>query len=536
VNPIQVIDGKYQIVRQLGEGGMGAVYEARHLGTGRRVAVKVIVSEALMKNSDMVARFQREARAAGSIESQHIAHILDTGFDRENGYPYMVMEYLQGEDVSQAIARLGPIHPDLALRIVGQACIGLQRAHEAGVTHRDIKPANLYIAQQDGGDVLVKLLDFGIAKVKIDQMMGAENAALTRTGSMLGSPLYMSPEQAKGSKTADHRTDVWSLGVVLYEALSGITPHGHCETLGGLILAICSEEPRVVQDHAPWVAPEVAAIVHRALAIDVNRRFQSAGEMGAAIRGLLPNGQAIHTGMITPLAPNLRAMVAPRLATTAPAAGITAPHLAGAITGAGSTTPGTNTAAGFSQSHATSPKRSALPAVLATLLVVGGGGFGAYHFLLAKHQEPAATVASAAVVPPSPSASATAPPQTPDLPKLVRLAIVAPTDTKVEIDDAAAQVTDGGVDLTGALGSTHHVKLSRGKVTTAADVAITNDGAIPSKIELGTSPAAPLRAGLAVAIPPKTGAPPQGGANPAPPPATPRPTPPTQPQVSRDFN
>jgi serine/threonine-protein kinase len=160
-----VIDGKYQIIRQLGEGGMGAVYEARHMGTGRRVAVKVIVGEALAKSADIVARFRREAMASGSIESQHIAQVLDTGVDAQSGSPYMVMEMLVGEDVQQAIRRVGPFAPELALRVVAQACLGLHKAHEAGVVHRDIKPANLYIARRDGGDLVVKLLDFGIAKV-----------------------------------------------------------------------------------------------------------------------------------------------------------------------------------------------------------------------------------------------------------------------------------------------------------------------------------------------------------------------------------
>jgi hypothetical protein len=517
---------------------MGAVYEARHTGTGRRVAVKVIVSEALLKNTAMVARFQREARAAGSIESQHIAHVLDTGFDREHGFPYMVMEYLQGEDVSQCIERNGPIHPDLALRIVGQACIGLQRAHDAGVTHRDIKPANLYLAEQDGGDILVKLLDFGIAKVKMEQMTSAENASLTRTGSMLGSPLYMSPEQAKGAKTADHRTDIWSLGVVLYEALTGLTPHGHCDTLGGLILAICSEEPRLVQDHAAWVAPEVAAVVHKALAIDVSRRFQSAGEMGAAIRALLPHGQQIQAGMLAPLPPTFLAMVAPRLATTGPAFDISAPGSpTNAITGAGTSMPGGTTAGGLAQSRATPPRRSAVvPLALGALVLVGGGGVGAYHFLGAK-PAPLSSAGSTTVAPPSAAAaSATSPTVAPDAPKTVRLAIVAPADAKVEIDGVAAQVTDGGVDVSGTLGSSHHVKLTRGKVTTLADVAITNDGAIPSKLELGVAPPAPIK-GVAAGGQPTVKPPTAAGSPPpaSPPPAATKP-PSTQPQVSRDFN
>jgi eukaryotic-like serine/threonine-protein kinase len=559
VSPIKIIDGKYEIVRQLGEGGMGAVYEARHKGTGRRVAVKVIVSEELLKDNDMVKRFQREARATGSIESQHIAHVLDTGVDHERGYPYLVMEYLRGQDISQAIQRIGHISPDLALRITAQACIGLQRAHEAGVTHRDIKPANLYLAEQDGGEVFVKLLDFGIAKINIEKMMSAESAALTRSGAMLGSPLYMSPEQAKGSKSIDHRTDLWSLGVVLYQALSGVTPYGHCDTLGGLLFAICSEEPRIVQDYAPWVAPEVADVVRRALTIDPAHRFQSAEEMGSAIRALLPHGRSIQTEMFTPLAPHLRSIVAARLTVSpsAPPPGRVSGQLAQqgelatTTTAAGAPVPATNTASGLAQSHASAPRRpSAVPvalAGLATLVIFGGGGFGAWHLL---HKPPPpldTTVASVAIQPPQAlAAAASSPPSNaPEPPKPVRLAIKAPADAKVEIDEVTTPVSHGGVDLTGTLGSTHHVKLSRGKQVTVADVAITNDGAIPPTLELEAAPPISPIGAPPAAQPPRRAAPVLAGAAPAgaSPAATPavqpgaaRTSTPAQPQVARDFN
>ncbi len=297
---LPIIDGKYQLVRQLGEGGMGAVYEARNRGTGGRVAIKVIAGEALARSGEIVARFRREAMASGAIESQYIAHVIDTGVDPGTGSPYMVMELLSGEDLEHAIRRLGPLPPELALRICAQACLGLQKAHEAQVVHRDIKPANIYLTARDGGEIVAKVLDFGIAKVKMGELAG-EAKALTRTGSMLGTPLYMSPEQALAKKTIDHRTDLWSLGAVLYEALCGATPHAHAQTVGELVMSICSQPPRPIQEVAPWVRPEVAAIVHRALAMDPDGRFATAEEMFRAISALLPNGYGLHTSMFVPL-------------------------------------------------------------------------------------------------------------------------------------------------------------------------------------------------------------------------------------------
>jgi eukaryotic-like serine/threonine-protein kinase len=311
----QVLDGRYRILREIGQGGMGAVCEAVHLGTDRLVAVKVILNQELARNEQAIERFQREAKAAGRIDTQHIGQVLDTGIDRALDMPYLVMELLNGEDLSQLLKRTGPLAPELALRIAAQACVGLGKAHEAGVVHRDIKPANVFLARRDRGEVVVKLLDFGVAKVKLDTGLGAEEGAkeLTRTGFVLGSPLYMSPEQAKGLKTLDGRTDLWSLGITLYRALAGKTPFQQLDTIGQLILAICTQTAPPIQDIAPWVPAEVAALLHRALMPDADARFQSAAAMLDAVTRLLPrDGGFIHEDMLRPVPPELRATVAPR--------------------------------------------------------------------------------------------------------------------------------------------------------------------------------------------------------------------------------
>ncbi len=310
MTPGETIDGKYQIARRLGQGGMGEVYEARHTGTGRRVAVKVVFGESLAENDEVVARFQREARAAGAIESQHVVQVLDTGFDPRSGHPYLVMEYLTGRDLQATLAELGPMPQELALRIVAQVCLGLIRAHGAGVVHRDIKPANVFLTRLDGGEVVAKLLDFGIAKMKMENFSTVDGMSLTRAGSLLGSPYYMSPEQAKGAKHIDARADVWSLGIVLYELLAGVTPFDAYDTLGSLIIAICSQQPPALQDRAPWVGPEVAGIAHRAISPDPAYRFQSVQEMLTAIQSLLPAGHSINEGMLVPLSIEGRRLVA----------------------------------------------------------------------------------------------------------------------------------------------------------------------------------------------------------------------------------
>jgi serine/threonine-protein kinase len=303
----QQIDGKYVITSVLGSGAMGAVYEARNVATGRTVAIKVIQS-GLGTDPALVARFQREARAAGAIESTHIAQVLDAGQDRTNDAPYLVMELLKGEDLDTLVRRLGTMRYGLALRIIAQALAGLEKAHGVGVVHRDIKPANLYIAAGDAGQRVVKLVDFGIAKVKDE--LAASNHALTQTSALLGSPLYMSPEQAKASKKVDARADLWSLGIVLYQLLTGKAPHAHAESLTELLLAICTEDIKPVQQQAPWVPAPVAEIVERALRLDPSKRFDSARQMRDAIAAIVPDWHVLGEAMLTPLTAEERSFIA----------------------------------------------------------------------------------------------------------------------------------------------------------------------------------------------------------------------------------
>ncbi|MEZ4297237.1 MAG: protein kinase [Polyangiaceae bacterium] len=307
-----LIGGKYRVVKRLGQGAMGSVFEA-HDPAGQRVAVKVIMTE-LANNATLLGRFEREARSVAEIDTPHIVRVLDAGTDAESGLPFMVMELLEGEDLDQVMRSLGPLHPDLALRVAAQASLAMRDAHQARILHRDIKPANLYLAKNAGTRV-VKLLDFGVAKVRPEiTRSNAETAGLTRTGSMLGSPLYMSPEQARGYKDIDFRADLWSLGVVLYKMLCGRAPHDETEELGELIILICTEPPPPIQDIAPWVAPEIAAVVHRALRFSPAERFGSAAEMYTALIQLLPGGDTIAESILRPMSAAERSMVAPRLA------------------------------------------------------------------------------------------------------------------------------------------------------------------------------------------------------------------------------
>ena len=492
----QIIDGKYQVVRLLGQGGMGAVYEAQHLGTGRRVALKVIVAEALARGgSDVFARFEREARASGSIDSEHVVQVLDTGVDPVSKNPYMVMELLAGEDVQQLVARLGALAPDLALRICAQACVGLGRAHQAGIVHRDIKTANIFLSRSDRGEALVKLLDFGIAKVRSDQFGTGENHALTRTGSMMGSPLYMSPEQARGSKAVDARSDIWSMGVVMYEVLTGATPNGHCETIGDLIIAICSERTRPLQDRAPWVAPQIAAIVHKALASNPEKRFQTTAEMHAAIVSLLPSGLWIGEQALTPMPVALRSHVAARYVMQA------SPDSSGRISPFAATADPTTTrladdgtALGAGQitgAQALPRQRSAWPWTLLVAAAASIAGGVTFYRLRAPHlqhvtSDTAAAVAPSASIAAPTSASSAAAPES----RTVLLA-VGPSDAKIEIDGVSVPIRDGKVGVSGATGTVHHVRVFVGSRETKADVTIAETGAVPARVD--APPQAPTR-------------------------------------------
>ncbi len=303
----RTLDRKYALGRLLGKGGMGEVYEAEHLGTGRRVAVKLIRGRVLELGPEAEGRFRREARAAAGTRSPHIVEVLDSGEDAATGDLYLVMEHLRGEDLQRLVDRVGPLAPDVALRIAAQALAGLGRLHDAGTVHRDVKPANLFLAQGDDGEVTVKLLDFGIAKVTHEPLRAALTAGLTRTEGMLGSPLYMSPEQMTDGKRVDGRADLWSLGSALYCALAGSAPMAHVANVFELLPAIRGSGAPPLRGRAPWVPAAVEAVVHRALAVDVEKRYPSAAAMLEAIRALLPEGAGLREEMLAGVSPEARA-------------------------------------------------------------------------------------------------------------------------------------------------------------------------------------------------------------------------------------
>ncbi len=277
---------------------MGSVYEAEQIDTGCHVAVKVLSGAGAAQNPSLVARFALEARAAGQLETPHVVRVLDAGVDAALAVPFMAMELLHGDDVQALMLERGALAPDVAVRIVAQACLGLAEAHEAGVVHRDIKSANLFLARGEGEAITVKIVDFGLAKASFGAGSVQGEGGLTRTGTILGSPLFMAPEQARGARDADARSDLWSMGVVLFHLLTGRIPHEEIDGLGELLITICSDAPPRVRDFAPWVSEEIDAIVDRALRLDPRERYQRADDMLDALFRLLPAGSAVTQSML----------------------------------------------------------------------------------------------------------------------------------------------------------------------------------------------------------------------------------------------
>jgi eukaryotic-like serine/threonine-protein kinase len=233
-----VLAEKYRIERILGVGGMGVVVQATHLDLEQRVAIKWMLSQ-VSSHGESVGRFLREGKAAARLTSEHVARVMDVG-RLDGGEPYMVMEYLQGQDLSNVIKTEGPRQPELAVDYVLQACEAIAEAHAQGIVHRDIKPSNLFLTRRADGTPLVKVLDFGISK--LSSKPGEEAvASMTSTTALLGSPAYMSPEQMRSAKNVDTRCDIWALGMVLYELLAAAPPF-EAETLAGLIAAITSAD------------------------------------------------------------------------------------------------------------------------------------------------------------------------------------------------------------------------------------------------------------------------------------------------------
>lgn len=271
-----VIAGKYRVECVLGQGGMGVVVQAVHLQLDQRVAIKFLLGGALQKEA--VVRFAREARAAVRIKSEHVAQVLDVG-SLEDGTPYMVMEYLEGCDLSAYVERRGALPIPEAVEIVLQACEALADAHLLGIVHRDLKPANLFMTLRRDGSRCVKLLDFGISKVH-DPDRGTLD--MTKTATVMGSPFYMSPEQMRSTRHVDARADIWSIGVILYEIVTGRVPFD-AETMPQLCGMILQEPPRSIRELRPDLPPAFEQVVLRCLEKDRDRRFLNVRELALAL-------------------------------------------------------------------------------------------------------------------------------------------------------------------------------------------------------------------------------------------------------------
>ncbi len=274
----QILAGKYRVERVLGSGGMGFVVAAWHLELEQRVAMKFLHPLAL-ERADTAERFRREARSAAKIRSEHVARVIDVGI-MEGGVPYMVMEYLEGHDISDEMAKVGMLPIEDAIDFVLQAIEALAEAHAAGIVHRDLKPANLFIATRADGSRIVKVLDFGISK----SLLGASVAelSLTRTSVLIGSPLYMSPEQMRSAKDVDTRTDIWSLGVILYEMITGQPPYTG-DSIPALCASLLSDTPTAMRSLRAEVPAELEEIINRCLAKDRNERFATVSELARAL-------------------------------------------------------------------------------------------------------------------------------------------------------------------------------------------------------------------------------------------------------------
>jgi serine/threonine-protein kinase len=273
-----VLLGRYRLDVKLGQGGMGTIWRAQHLVLNAPVAVKVI-DRTVIPDEETLSRFMREAQSAAALRSPHVVQILDYGIDGK--VPFMAMELLEGENLAQRIKRNKRLTPQDTARVLSHIGRAISRAHDAGIVHRDLKPENVFLVKNEDEEI-AKVLDFGVAKVERHAL---EEGTRTRTGSILGTPFYMSPEQAQGNRTVDSRTDLWAMGVIAFECLTGKRPF-YSDGLGDLVLAICVRD--IPQPSSIASVPiGFDAWWNRAVARDPEKRFQTAKELTDALRDAL---------------------------------------------------------------------------------------------------------------------------------------------------------------------------------------------------------------------------------------------------------
>ena len=391
LQPGTVLQGKYRVEHVLGEGGMGIVVAAIHLGLDQRVALKILRPE-LRRMPEVVERFQREARAASKIEGAHVAKVLDVGV-LDDGTPFMVMEHLEGNDLSSVRRNGRPLPPALAASYLIEACEAIVEAHGLGIIHRDIKPANLFLAKKRSGKTEIKVLDFGISKLGGPS---EPDSGLTGTDVAMGSAEYMSPEQMLSARDVDLRADIWSLGVCLYELCTARGPFSGA-SLGDTCAKVIHGAPAPPRSVAPQIPPALEAIILRCLDKDRTKRFASAADLAAALLPLTARPPDEAPRFSQPSSPQLAP--APRFSQPSlqppsaptPSAAPTLPRLP-----LGARTP------------------TITPPVLAGMLIVAVMIIGVAFALGRSHEAPAPAVASASPsAHPSASASASNRPRNP---------------------------------------------------------------------------------------------------------------------------
>ena len=402
--PGALLVGKFRLEEIIGYGGMGSVWRATHLGLSQEIAIK-LVSVDFAKSADALRRFDTEAKAAARIRSRHVPQVFDNGV-LDDGTPYLAMELLQGQTLFKRVHVQGPIPLPETVSILEQCCRALGRAHSLGIVHRDIKPDNIYLAvSADDDGYVVKVLDFGIAKV---QTLAENEHLSTRTGQLLGTPMYMSPEQARGLRTIDHRTDLYSLGLVAHVMLTGNLAFSS-ESLGDLLVQICTQPLPSLRAQAQSLPPAMEDWFQKACARDPDHRFQSAQAFVDALR--LAAGMTAGGDRMSALGPasldgtgSLRPQVTP-LPTPPPGSmGMTMPLQAGS--------PSVSTTGGTSLEGQVPAKKGSKVAVLAVSGLALAAVVAGVAVVTTRHHDASPAAQPVAQGVPLPSASV-APPTAP---------------------------------------------------------------------------------------------------------------------------